>query len=136
MDDMRRNFSTDEAEVSQQGKNLVIRLKKIDFKVGSARVPSDSMNLLAKVNVVIIRLNSSKVVVEGHTDATGNSNLNQNLSVKRSVAVAKYLKSLGGQYDIFSKGFGESHPIANNETKNGSTMNRRVDIVVTTSNKL
>ena len=80
--------------------------------------------------------NPSTVLVEGHTDSTGRSSNNHILSVKRSESVAKYLKSLNGKYNITSQGFGESKPIANNETRKGRALNRRVDIIVNTSNKL
>lgn len=133
---IRNNFSNKEAEVYQQGNDLIIRLKTIDFKSGSAMVPSESMDLLAKVNRIIEQLVSSKVLIEGHTDSTGRSGNNQTLSLKRSEAVAKYLGSLDSGYQISSKGFGESKPIANNETKEGRATNRRVDIVVSTVNQL
>ncbi len=132
MDDMRKLFPSEEAEVYQKGSDLIIRLKKINFGVGSAMVPSESMDLLAKVNSVIMRLQSPEVLVEGHTDSTGSELTNKNLSVMRSKAVAQYLESLGNRYEISSAGFGASRPIANNQTREGRTMNRRVDIVVKT----
>lgn len=136
IEQVMRNFSDDEAQVYQQGDNLIIRLKKVDFKSGSSMIPSKSMNLLSKVNSVIVGLNPSTVLIEGHTDSTGKSGNNHILSVKRSESVAKYLKSLNGQYKTTSQGFGVSRPIANNETRQGRAMNRRVDIIVNTNNKL
>ncbi len=134
INDMRKNFSKDEAEVYQQGNDLIIRLKKIDFKSGSAMIPSDSMNLLSRVNSAIIKLNSSKIIVQGHTDSTGKRGNNNILSMKRSKSVAKYLESLDGYYKISSRGYGESQPIGNNQTKEGRAMNRRVDIIVNAKN--
>jgi outer membrane protein OmpA-like peptidoglycan-associated protein len=136
MDNVRRNFTNKEAEVYQQGNQIIIRLKEMDFKSGSAMVPSKSMGLLSKVNEAIIGLHSSNVVIQGHTDSTGKSGNNHILSVKRSQAVARYLKSLDSSYNMSARGYGESQPIANNETSNGRAMNRRVDIVVNTSNKI
>jgi outer membrane protein OmpA-like peptidoglycan-associated protein len=135
-DEVRKKFTNNEAEVYQQGNEIIIRLKQIDFKSGSAMVPSRSMSLLSKVNSAIIKLHPSTVIVQGHTDSTGKSHNNHILSVKRSQSVAKYLKSLDSSYNISSSGFGESQPIANNQTKEGRAMNRRVDIVVNTSNQL
>jgi len=134
MDHVQKNFTKEEAGVYQQGNDIILRLKKIDFKSGSAMVPSRSMNLLARVNAVINNLRASKVVVEGHTDSTGKSGNNNILSMKRSQAVAKYLESLDSTYEITSSGLGESQPIANNETAKGRAMNRRVDIIVSTGN--
>ncbi len=136
MNDVRRNFSHDEAEVYQQGDALIIRLRNIDFKSGSSTVPSRSMDLLSRINSIIVNLKSPEVVIEGHTDSTGNKNNNNALSLKRSEAVANYLSSIGNSYVISSKGYGESHPIANNQTKVGRALNRRVDIVVSTNKNL
>jgi len=131
---VRDNFSNDEAVVYQQGNNLIIRLKQIDFKLGSAMIPSKSMGLLSKVNSIIETMHPGEVIVQGHTDSLGKNASNQALSVKRSESVARYFKSLNANYKITSEGFGESDPIANNETKAGRSMNRRVDIVISTNN--
>jgi OmpA-OmpF porin, OOP family len=136
MEHVRKKFSSAEAEVYQQGDDLIIRLKQIDFKTGSSMIPSESMNLLVKVSAVILELDSSKVLIQGHTDSVGETKRNQILSVKRSEAVAKYLESLDNSYTISSDGFGESRPIANNETKNGRAINRRVDVIINTTKKL
>ncbi len=133
---VRKSFSDDEAQVYQQGSSLVIRLKKIDFNPGSSMILSKSMQLLSKVHSVINELHSSTVLVQGHTDSTGKRGNNHILSVKRSESVAEYLKSLNGQYKVSSQGFGESQPIANNETRKGRAMNRRVDIIVNTNRKM
>jgi len=132
MDDTRQKFSKDEAEVYQRGSDLIIRLKKIDFASGSAMIPSDSMDLLSKINGVIVNLNSPNIEIQGHTDSTGGRKINQELSQKRSQAVAQYFESLKSPYRISASGHGESQPIANNQTKQGRSLNRRVDIIVST----
>ena len=68
---------------------------------------------------------------QGHTDSVGASDLNLKLSTKRAVSVANYLAALGGGYKIGYIGYGESKPIASNETNVGRAINRRVDLVVT-----
>ncbi|MCF8059251.1 MAG: OmpA family protein [Bacteriovoracaceae bacterium] len=130
MDEARKSFKESEANVYQQGDNLIIRLKKINFNSGSARIPSNSMDLLAKVNSIITRLNPKGVEVEGHTDSAGRESRNLLLSNKRAEAVKKYLLSLDVPYEVEARGYGESMPIANNETAKGRSLNRRVDIVV------
>ena len=132
MNDMRKLFEQDEADVYQQGNDLIIRLKNINFKTGSAEIPGESMGLLSKVNSVILNLDPSSILIEGHTDSTGGEQINQSLSVERSESVAKHFRSLGRQYNISSKGFGATRPIGNNQTTQGRAMNRRVDIVVST----
>lgn len=131
MDEARANFSEDEASVYQQGSNLIFRLKKINFPTGSAIIPEPSKPLLSKVNEIIRALGAEKVVVQGHTDSIGAETINKKLSTDRAISVANYLASLAAGYKLTFIGYGETKPIATNETKQGRAINRRVDLVVT-----
>lgn len=130
MDEARQELSPDDALVYQQGNTLVFRLKRINFQSGAAEVPEFSKLLIAKVNAIIKKLDAEKVVVQGHTDSVGSTEVNQRLSTERAKSVANYLYSLGGGYKIQYAGYGESYPIASNETAAGRATNRRVDLVV------
>jgi outer membrane protein OmpA-like peptidoglycan-associated protein len=134
MDQVSKNFVNGEASVYQQGHKLIIRVKDINFKSGSSAIPASSMSLLSKISLIVSDLNPEEVVIEGHTDSTGNQNSNLMLSNKRAEAVKKYLSSLDVKYPVDARGYGESNPIANNQTKDGRSMNRRVDIVVNAVN--
>jgi len=131
MEEAGKNFSEDEASVYQQGNKLIFRLKKINFASGVATIPSKSMPLLAKVNDIIKSLDAELVAVQGHTDSVGSADLNSKLSTRRANSVAIYLSSLAGGYKIGYIGYGESRPIASNDTVEGRAINRRVDLVVT-----
>jgi OOP family OmpA-OmpF porin len=131
MDEARRRFSRNEASVYQQGNNLIFRLKKVNFATGSAVISAASKPLLEKINDIINNMDADMVVVQGHTDAIGSEDVNKQLSTKRAISVSLYLTSFGGSYKIASVGFGESRPIASNETFAGRAINRRVDLVVT-----
>lgn len=131
MDEVVKQFSEDEASVYQQGSKLIFRLKRINFPSGTSTIPAPSKPLLAKINTIIQSLGAELVAVHGHTDSVGAADLNKRLSTKRAVSVAKYLSSLAGGYKIGYFGYGESKPIATNETKAGRAINRRVDLVVT-----
>ncbi len=131
MDEAVRQFSEDEASVYQQGNRLIFRLKKINFPSGTANIPANSKPLLVKVNEIIRSVGAELVAVEGHTDSVGATELNKKLSTERAISVANYLASLAGGYKIGYVGYGESRPIASNETKEGRAINRRVDLVVT-----
>jgi outer membrane protein OmpA-like peptidoglycan-associated protein len=131
MDQAVQEFPDDEAAVYQQGSKLIFRLKRMNFASGSATIPTASKSMLRKVNDIIRFVGAEIVAVEGHTDSVGADELNKNLSTKRAISVADYLASLAGGYKIGYIGYGESKPIASNETKEGRAINRRVDLVVT-----
>lgn len=131
MDEARRQFSEDEASVYQQGTNLIFRLKRINFAFGKSDVPVSSKPLLEKINDIITRLDAEVVAVEGHTDSIGADDVNLRLSTRRAIAVSDYLASFSSGYRIGYSGYGETRPIASNETSAGRAINRRVDLVVT-----
>ncbi len=131
MDEAVKQFSEDEASVYQQESKLIFRLKRINFLSGAATIPAASKPLLTKINNIIKTVGAEIVAVQGHTDSVGTAELNASLSTKRAVTVANYLASLSGGYKIGYIGYGESRPIASNETKEGRAINRRVDLVVT-----
>jgi len=130
MDEARKTLPQSDAIVYQQGNTLVFRLKRVNFKSGTAVIPEASKPLIAKVDSIIRTLNADKVVVQGHTDSIGSAETNKRLSTERATAVANYLYSLGGGYKLLFVGYGESSPIASNDTAEGRATNRRVDLVV------
>lgn len=130
MDEALKVVSKDDALVYQQGTKLVFRLKRVNFRSGAAVIPEFSKLLISKIDGIIKKLDAERVVVQGHTDSVGSAAVNKKLSKKRASAVAKYLASLRGGYKIAYSGFGESHPIASNETAAGRATNRRVDLVL------
>jgi outer membrane protein OmpA-like peptidoglycan-associated protein len=72
-----------------------------------------------------------KLIIEGHTDSDGPTDKNQILSQKRAESVKSYLVSGGvSSSRLFTKGYGESTPIASNRTAAGKAQNRRVELVV------
>lgn len=132
LEEARSQFSNDEAEAYQQGGNLLIRMKNMKFSSGRSDLPASSLASLAKVSEVAKTLNAKSIKVEGHTDSTGSEAINMTISEARAEAVATYLKSNGfDQVEVQSSGFGFQKPIATNKSKEGRTLNRRVDIVIT-----
>lgn len=131
-------FSDDEAEVYKQGDKLVLRLKGLSFPRDQATISTESYPLLTKVQTVIKNAGSSEIIVEGHTDSTGLRNKNQKLSEARAEAVEEYLKAneAGANMNISSVGFGDTKPLATNKTKVGRAQNRRVDVIIKSSDKI
>ena len=130
MDNVRKEFRSDEAEVYQQGNKLIIRLKDMDFKVGDAIVPNESKSTVRKVSMIMKDLETKKIIVQGHTDSTGSNKINKSLSQERAKNVAAVIRKSGVDQNIEYEGFGSNKPLADNETKEGRALNRRVDVVV------
>ncbi len=101
------------------------------FDVNSTTVKPGAMQNLAKVAGVMNRYPQTNITVSGHTDSTGSEQYNQQLSEARARAVANYLQSQGvSPYRINAVGYGESMPIAGNDTAAGRQANRRVEIEI------
>lgn len=133
IENARTQFSSEEAEAYQQGGNLLIRLKQINFASGRSDLPGDSMALLAKVSNVAKSMNASEIKVEGHTDSTGSAANNKVISEKRATSVASYFKT-NGFNNVKSEGYGFQKPIATNKSAQGRAQNRRVDIIISPEN--
>lgn len=128
-------FEPDEAEVYKQGQQLVIRLRQVQFPVGEHVLQPESYQLLSKVQRAVRAFGNPRVVIEGHTDATGSAELNDHLSELRANAVRDYLVANQtvdpGQIAAVGRGFSE--PLASNRTAEGRAQNRRIDVTIDTT---
>jgi OOP family OmpA-OmpF porin len=123
-------FSREEARVSREGNSLVLRLVGLTFASGSAEIDAAYGPLLGKVVQAADVFPRSQVVIEGHTDSYGGDEANMSLSQRRAEAVSQYLTGELGlaAFRISAMGYGETRPIANNETAQGRERNRRIDV--------
>ena len=111
----------------EEGKNLV--LKGVQFETDKATLKPESMTILDDVAASLKAWPSVRIEVQGHTDSTGSTAHNQRLSDARAASVVAYLASKGVAADrMTSKGYGESQPIAPNNTAAGRAENRRVEL--------
>ncbi|MFC2087269.1 OmpA family protein [Bacteroidota bacterium] len=126
-------FESKDALVFRSGNDVIIRMQGFGFDVGKSNIKPEYFSLLSKVQNAINTFPDSKVIVEGYTDSFGSDESNLKLSQERSDAVTTYLKanmnSLNSE-NISSIGYGENNPIANNETVEGRSKNRRIDIII------
>jgi outer membrane protein OmpA-like peptidoglycan-associated protein len=111
----------------------VIRLRGVNFDFDRAEVRSDAAVILDEAATLLSdalrECPSRSVSVEGYTDATGADAYNLILSERRANAVLDYLADKGVDASRLSaKGFGESSPIAPNDTRDGRALNRRVEL--------
>ncbi|MFK8015183.1 MAG: OmpA family protein [Gammaproteobacteria bacterium] len=129
---IERMFNRDEAIVLRSGNDVILRLVGLTFDSGKAEIESDKYALLRKVEEAIKQFDQSTIEVEGHTDAFGRDETNVELSTERAEAVKGYMLGSMGltSSQVTATGYGESRPIANNETQEGRAKNRRIDIVI------
>ncbi len=127
---IERMFARDEARVSREGNSIVLRLVGLTFESGQSDVQWSYRGLLDKVRQVTAIFPRSQIVVEGHTDAYGRDDTNLTLSRDRADAISDYLTNEFGipAFRISAVGYGETQPIANNETPQGRARNRRIDV--------
>ncbi|MEN8226294.1 MAG: OmpA family protein, partial [Bacteroidota bacterium] len=102
----------------------------IRFDIGKATLKPESMGIINTIAKMMNEHPELKFSVEGHTDSDGDLDANQKLSEERAGTVMKKLISTGISADRLSKkGYGESNPIAPNNTPEGKANNRRVEFV-------
>lgn len=108
-----------------------IRMNNIFFETGSANLREESFPELDRVARFLLNNKKINIEIAGHTDNVGGEELNMQLSSERAAAVRTYLLSKGVHADkITSKGYGESKPVADNESEEGRAENRRVEFTI------
>lgn len=113
---------------AQQAPSVTVYLY---FRSGSAELADDfSRRQLAAVGKALAALPGARFEIGGHTDAQGSESANQRLSEQRAVAIRQQLVTGFGlkAESISAKGYGESQPVAENDTEAGRAKNRRVVI--------
>lgn len=123
---------TDEPKLAYIEGDRIVITEKVYFATGKASVLRRSLGVVAAVAAVLSdHPEIKKVEVGGHTDSVGSRRSNERLSAKRAAAVADKLVVFGvGEDRLVSKGYGESSPIADNDTDEGKEQNRRVEFSI------
>ncbi|HBU6132094.1 OmpA family protein [Enterobacter sp. 168J2] len=109
----------------------IVRLDSMSlFDSGKFVLKAGSTKMLVNSLVGIKAKPGWLIVVSGHTDNTGNPQLNQTLSLKRAEAVRNWMRDTGDVPEscFAVQGYGESRPVATNDTLEGRALNRRVEI--------
>jgi OOP family OmpA-OmpF porin len=106
-------------------------LRTVNFEYKSDHLTRPAEESLDEVATALISQPSLNVQVAGHTDSIGSAGYNLKLSDRRAKSVRQYLISRGvAAKNLQAAGFGESKPIASNETADGRTENRRVEFAI------
>ncbi len=114
---------------------LSFAMKAVQFELGKATLKPESFTILNQIVNIMKKYPDYKLAIEGHTDNTGSSEVNQKLSENRAKACYDYLAQKGIPSARMSyKGYGQARPIADNSTYSGRTLNRRVEFNLTPIN--
>src|SRR5579863_2433822 len=112
-------------------RGLIANMSDVLFRSGSFELLPSARERLAKVSGIILAYPSLHLAVEGHTDAIGSDEYNQNLSEQRAEAVREYFVQQGiAAASVEAHGYGKTEPIASNDTAEGRQQNRRVELVL------
>jgi outer membrane protein OmpA-like peptidoglycan-associated protein len=118
-------------KTTDSARGLIVSMTGLLFETGKSTLLPNVRENLARVAGILLGHPGLELEVEGHTDSVGSDGMNQTLSENRAEAVRKYLLAQGVPDDaIVSRGFGETRPLATNDTAEGKAQNRRVEIVV------
>lgn len=119
-------------ETRATARGLIVNMSGVLFKTGKATVLPAAREKLAKIAGVLATHKGLRIEADGFTDSTGTSDFNARLSEDRARAVQDFLVSQGVPAEaIMSRGFGQDHPIASNDSETGRQENRRVELVLT-----
>jgi OOP family OmpA-OmpF porin len=113
-----------------------IELPGVEFEVGSASLVGMD-GVVESISLLLADFPNAVIEIAGHTDSTGGTEFNQELSLQRAQAVRAALVERGvDPARLRAVGYGESRPIADNDTEEGRTRNRRVELAVGERNEL
>ena len=129
---VEKMFTAEEARVFRQGNSVILRLVGLSFDSGEAELDPSNFGLLGKVEKAIDVFPRSELTIEGHTDSFGGDDFNQELSQERAESVQQYMINAMRipSYRLIATGYGETRPVASNETASGREKNRRIDVVI------
>jgi OOP family OmpA-OmpF porin len=113
--------------------SVISAARAIHFKSGSAELDKASEPILDSITDIARRCAAVRVEVSGHTDSVGSKDNNQRLSEQRAHAVATYLKDHGiASARIDEIGYGDTRPLAANDSEANRARNRRIEFRVKT----
>ena len=120
-----------ELQAKKTERGLIVTIGDVLFATGQANLTPNGMSSLRKLADAMAQNPERTVLVEGFTDSTGSASFNQELSQRRADAVAGALSSMGVPRErIATRAFGQTFPIAPNDTAANRQLNRRVEVVL------
>ena len=118
-------------QTKDSARGLIVNMSDVLFDTGQYSLKPDAREKLARISGIVLAYPSLTLEVEGHTDSVGSEDSNVLLSENRATAVRSFLIGQGiVASSIGFHGFGESQPVATNDTSAGRQQNRRVELIV------
>lgn len=134
MDKQARELEMDipGATVERVGEGILVTFDSgLLFDFDSDRVRGSTRRNLDELAQSLRKYPKSNLLIVGHTDAIGSQGYNEDLSERRADATARYLSGGGvSRSRIGTRGLGETEPVASNETEDGRSQNRRVEVAI------
>lgn len=126
-----KNYNLDNVNVSQGEKGLTLSIENIQFEPDSDKLLPSEQKKLQKIGEVLKQFNND-LLITGHCAERGTESARQALSESRAKSVADFLikNNIRNEYHIFTQGKGSSQPVASNNTEEGRSRNRRVEITI------
>ncbi len=120
-----------EMNAKKTERGLVITIGDVLFDTNRAELKAGAVRNVDKLVSFLKQYPQRKALIEGFTDSVGSDSTNRELSSRRANAVRMALVDQGvGSERITAQGFGESYPVASNDSADGRQLNRRVEIVL------
>jgi outer membrane protein OmpA-like peptidoglycan-associated protein len=123
--------TTEPVLTAEEKETLKEAFDNLEFETGKAIIAQKSLPSLKELAEILLKRNTYKLEISGHTDNVGNANANLQLSKQRAEAVKAFLvKEKVPVIRLKAQGFGQSKPLTNNATPEGRQKNRRVEMKV------
>lgn len=130
--ELRAELQSTGVSVTRIGDNITLNMPgNVTFATDSADLSPAFFEVLNSVSKVLKEFDQTIVEVAGHTDSTGSTTYNQELSERRARAVSRYLTAQNvSDQRLIAVGIGELRPVADNGSEIGRQANRRVEITM------
>lgn len=116
--------------LGQESRQVLLQ-SKVLFEFSESSLTKESTATLNEISALLNLYPNNKILIEGHSDSTGEKLFNQKLSEERANSVFEFLEASGisgGRMSV--SGFGSLSPAATNDTAEGQRQNRRVEIKI------
>ncbi len=118
-------------QTRDSARGLIVSMSDVLFDTGKYSLKPGAREKLAKVASILLAYPGLNIEVGGYTDNVGGDAMNQTLSENRAGSVRDYLVQQGvGTGSVSAKGFGNTLPVASNDSSAGRQQNRRVELLV------